>query len=61
MILILYVNEVRYATRATQWPSFFVRMRFGEKGEASFASVTQSKYRMRWTRRGRGGASKQRF
>ena len=36
--LILYVNEVRYATRATKGPSFFVRMRFGEKGEASSAS-----------------------
>lgn len=38
MTLILYVNEVRYATRATRRPSFFVRMRFGEEGEARSAS-----------------------
>ncbi|KAM7369330.1 hypothetical protein PAMP_013605 [Pampus punctatissimus] len=38
MTLILYVNEVRYDTRATHRPSFFVRMRFGEEGDASCAS-----------------------
>lgn len=38
MTLILYVNEVRHATRATHRPSFFVRMRFGEEGEATRAS-----------------------
>ncbi|TNN30769.1 hypothetical protein EYF80_059081 [Liparis tanakae] len=38
MTLILSVNEVRHATRATHRPSFFVRMRFGEGGDASRAS-----------------------
>lgn len=36
MVLLLYVNEAGHATRATQRPSFFVRMRFGEKGESEF-------------------------
>ncbi|TSX03289.1 Complement component C7 [Bagarius yarrelli] len=36
MVLLLYVNEAGHATRATQRPSFFVRMRFGEEGESEF-------------------------
>lgn len=36
MVLLLYVNEAGHATRATQRPSFFVRMRFGEEGEREF-------------------------
>lgn len=36
MVLLLYVNEAGHATRATQRPSFFVRMRFGEEGESGF-------------------------
>ncbi|GAA6073657.1 uncharacterized [Tachysurus ichikawai] len=36
MVLLLYVNEAGHATRVTQRPSFFVRMRFGEEGESGF-------------------------
>ncbi|KAK2827399.1 hypothetical protein Q7C36_018325 [Tachysurus vachellii] len=52
MVLLLYVNEAGHATRATQRPSFFVRMRFGEEGESEFvfhsANFASRHERTRW-------------
>lgn len=60
MTLILYVNEVGYATRATHRPSFFVRMRFGEEGDASCATEPTSHVESTRSRR-RSGAEEEAF